>query len=453
MFPRVARASLLDSLRFNLFHVIPMALQGVFRKRPFWVRLFGRLHPDPLGRRFVARLRSKYHAPYIDLLMLTKRTRLVLDPEGIRHVLEHSPEAYADPKSKRAGMSVFQPNAVTISRLPAWAVRRWFNDAVLSSGIAPPLDAHFLGIVRDEVARRNARSPARLTWADLQDLFDRLTLRVVFGDRAADDRALLGALDALMRRANRVLFRRRSAAAFETLDGGIRRYLDDADPKSLTGTAALLLRSPDRWPEGTIPPHEVLRPENQVPHWLFAMKDTLAANTAFALALLAAHPEIDRRVRAELPVDRPITAADVHGAKLLEACVQEAMRLWPTTPMLLREAVCGGVLGDVHGPGLQVLIWNAANHRDAAVVPDPDRFDPDRWAASGVNWQFNHLSNGRQGCAGKSLALFLAKAVLAELAAGVVVTGCRPPIPPGGPVPETFDWFSLDAALAPNQMT
>jgi len=31
MFPRVARASLLDSLRFNLFHVIPMALQGVFR--------------------------------------------------------------------------------------------------------------------------------------------------------------------------------------------------------------------------------------------------------------------------------------------------------------------------------------------------------------------------------------------------------------------------------------
>src|SRR5215471_5589088 len=169
MFPQVARASLLDSLRFNLFHVIPMALQGVFKKRPFWVRLVGRLHPDPLGRRFVARLRSKYHAPYIDLLMLTKRTRLVLDPEGIRHVLEHSPEAYADPKSKREGMSVFQPNAVTISRMPAWAVRRWFNDAVLSSGVASPLDAHFLGIAREEVTRWHARSPARLTWADLQE--------------------------------------------------------------------------------------------------------------------------------------------------------------------------------------------------------------------------------------------------------------------------------------------
>ena len=246
-----------------------------------------------------------------------------------------------------------------------------------------------------------------------------------------------------------MLFRSRSAAAFETLNGGICRYLDDADPKSLTGTAALLLRSPDRWPEGAVPPPEVLRPENQVPHWLFAMKDTLAANTAFALALLAAHPVIGRRVRAEFPADRPATAADVHGAKLLEGCVQEAMRLLATTPMLLREAVCGGVLGDVHGPGLQVLVWNAANHRDAAVVPGPDRFDPDRWAESGVNWQFNHLSNGRQVCAGKSLALFLAKAVLAELGARVVVTGCRPQLPPGGPVPEAFDWFSLAAAVAP----
>ena len=92
----------LDSVRFSLFHVLPMALQGVFRKRPFWVRVVGALHPDPLGRRFVARLRNKYHAAYLDLSMLGRRTRLVLDPEGIREVLERSPDAYAaDPKSKR----------------------------------------------------------------------------------------------------------------------------------------------------------------------------------------------------------------------------------------------------------------------------------------------------------------------------------------------------------------
>ena len=448
MFPRVARASLLDSLRFNLCHVVPMALQGVFRKRPFWVKFFGKLHPDPLGRRFVARLRAKYHTPFVDLRMLATRTRLVLDAAAMQYVLEHSPDAYADPKSKRAGMSVFQPNAVTISRLPPWAVRRWFNATVLAAGVNSPLDAHFVGAMREEVSRWHARDPARLVWSDLQELFDRLTLRVVFGDGATDDRDLLRALDALMRAANRVLFRRRPTGAFEALNNGIGRYLAAGDPKSLIGVAAQLLRSPHLWPDGVVPAPEVLRAENQVPHWLFAMKDTLAANTAFALALLAAHPAIRARAWAP-PRDRPTLAPDLHGAHLLEGCVQEAMRLWPTTPMLLREATCAGVLGDVHGPGLQVLIWNAANHRDAAVVPNPDRFDPDRWAPGGPIWQMNHLSNGRQGCAGKALALFLAKAVLAEVFGRVNVNLLHPALVPGGTLPETFDWFAFDATTAP----
>ena len=101
MFPQVARASLLDSLNFNLFHVIPMALQGIFKKRPFWVRLFGRLHPDPLGKRFISRMRSKYHTPYIDLLM--RGAPDSCSTRGNPTLLEHSPETYADPKSKRAG--------------------------------------------------------------------------------------------------------------------------------------------------------------------------------------------------------------------------------------------------------------------------------------------------------------------------------------------------------------
>ena len=449
MFPRVARASLFDSLRFNLCHVVPMALQGVFRKRPFWVKFFGKLHPDPLGRRFVARLRAKYHAPFVDLRMLTRRTRLVLDIDAIRHVLEHSPDAYADPRSKREGMSVFQPHAVTISRLPPWVVRRWFNATVLAAGVGSPLDAHLMTVVRDEVGRWHARSPTRLVWSDLQELFDRLTLRIVFGDGATEDRALLAALDALMRAANRVLFRRRPAGAFEALDGGIRRYLAVGDPQSLVGVAAQLLRSPHRWPEEKVPPPEVLRAENQVPHWLFAMKDTLAANTAFTLALLAAHPAARSRAWTP-PRERPTLATDLHGAYLLEGCVQEAMRLWPTTPMLLREATCAGVLGDVHGPGLQVLIWNAANHRDAAVVPNSDRFDPDRWAPGEPNWQMNHLSNGRQGCAGKALALFLAKAVIAEIFGRVNVVLRWPALVPDAPLPEAFDWYSFAAETTPS---
>ena len=454
MVPRHARASLPDSIRFSLFHVLPIALQGTFRKRPFWVRLVGSLHPDPLGRRFAARLRDRYHVPFLDLSMLGRRTRLVLDSEGVREVLERSPDVYAaDPGPKREGMSVFQPDAVTVSRMPEWAARRSFNDLVLQAAAEPPLDDRFLAVVRDEVGRWHARGTGRLAWADLRELFDRITLRVVFGDAAREDRAVLDSLDVLMTRANRVVFRRRSAPAFDALFAGIRKYLDAADPNrpdSLAGRAAHVLRTPALWPGNEVPPRAVISPETQVPHWLFAMKDTLAANTAFALGLLAAHREVDAAVRASLQTGRAPTAEDLHAAALLEGSVQEGMRLWPTTPMLLRESACGGVLGgDVHGPGLQVLIWNAANHRDPAWVPDPDLFAPGRWAGGGVNWQFNHLSNGRQGCAGKRLALFLAKAVVAEVARRARLTLIRPRLPAAGEMPETFDWFRFEALAGP----
>ena len=169
--------------------------------------------------------------------------------------------------------------------------------------------------------------------------------------------------------------------------------------------------------------------------------------------LVAARTKILDRVRKDLPAGRPTTAADLHTADLLARCVQEAMRLWPTTPMLLREATCAGVLGDVHGPKLQVLIWNAANHRDAAVVLSPDRFDPDRWSGSSSNWQFNHLSNGRQSCAERAS-----------------LCSWRQPYSRGGPdvwnwssavryflplrpLPEVFDWFAFASYTRPRGST
>lgn len=444
MFHRVARASLLDSLRFNLLHVLPLGLQGTFRKRPFWVRVVGRLHPDPLGMRFVKRLKAKYNSAFVDLRMLTRRTRLILDPTGVREVLDRSPDAYADPPSKRSGMSVFQPSAVTVSRQPEWEVRRRFNDLVLSAAVASPLDEHVLSVVRDEVGRWHARGTDRLVWADLQEIFDRVALRVIFGDAARDDRLLLNALDALMYRANRVLFRRRDRRTLAALDAGIRRHQERADANSLVGVGQRVLREPQHWPEGKLPPAEVVRAAGQVPHWMFAMKDTVTANVASALALLATHPETARAVRAAL-APGPATAAALHVATLLEGCVQEAMRLWPTTPMLLREAVSAGVLGEGHGPGLQVLIWNAATHRDRDTAPDADRFNPHRWAVAVPPVQFNHLGGGRQVCAGKRLALFLAKAVLAELVARARVTLDRPRLAPRTLLPEAFDWFSFRA--------
>lgn len=440
--PQVARASFVDSMRFVVGHALPAAIQGSFRKRPFWVRLFGAVHPDPLGRRFVAQLRAKYRVGYIDLRTPGRLTRLVLDPDGVRAVLARSPDVYsADPPAKRAGMRLFQPAAVTISRPPEWSARRHLNDLVLTAAVSPPVDDRLLGVVGDEVGRWHAKGSGRLTWADLRELFDAVTLRATFGDSARDDHALLAALDRLMGRANGPLLLRRPSRAFTDLYAGVGRYLKAADPLSLIGLTAQALRTPDQWPDGKIPSGEVLAAESQVPHWLFAMKDTLAANTAFAIGLLAAHPQ-------HVPPASEQTAADLHADYALSGCVLEAMRLWPTTPMLLREAAASGVLGDVHPPGVQVLIWNAANHRDPAAVPDPDRFVPSRWASGRTHPLVNPLGGGRQGCAGRRLALLLAKAVVAELCRRARFNLEHPRFPSDGPLPETFNWFRFSATAS-----
>src|SRR5256885_12515315 len=102
-----------------------------------------------------------------------------------------------------------------------------------------------------------------------------------------------------------------------------------------------------------------------MPHWMFAMWETLASNTARALAAILAHPQVEQRVRHELAGADLTTPDGIASLSYLGACIQDAMRLWPTTPMLVRETLVPDTLGGETIPaGTQVLIWNSPNHRD-----------------------------------------------------------------------------------------
>ena len=67
-------------------------------------------------------------------------------------------------------------------------------------------------------------------------------------------------------------------------------------------------------------------------HWMFAMWETLGANTVRALAAILAHPDVEGYVRGEMAMADPSTATGIVRLPYLEGCLQEAMRLWPTTP-------------------------------------------------------------------------------------------------------------------------
>ena len=136
--------------------------------------------------------------------------------------------------------------------------------------------------------------------------------------------------------------------------------------------------------------------------------ETLGTNTMRALALIVSQPGIEARVRQEIQENSTGTPTGVDRLILLEGCVQEAMRLWPTTPMLMRQTVEDDILGgNIIPAGTQVVILNGFNHRDWETNPDAGSFRPDFWLDKRSDYRFNHLSNGTQVCAGKSLALCL----------------------------------------------
>ena len=231
--------------------------------------------------------------------------------------------------------------------------------------LAPDL----LGVAGDEAARLAQRGTVR--WGDVNSAFQRLTRRVVFGEAAADDAAVTAELGELMSAGNRMPGK--PAAGYDAFLHRVQEYVDAAQPGSLCSLVADAPADGDTDPAG------------QVIHWLFAMGDTLAANVFRALAVLATHDEQRAQALAQLEGADLSQPQWVANADYLAGCLQEAMRLWPTTQLFGRVATSEVRWpdGKVLPAGSNVLIYNLFNHRNRDRIAYADRFAPEEWV-SGV---------------------------------------------------------------------
>ena len=320
-----------------------------------------------------------------------------------------------------------------------WKDRRAFAESVLAAHEpVHPSGARFAAVVADELERMDLRGS--LTWPEMERLFDRITLRVIFGDRARDDRELTQALEKLMGEANRLVGVGSPTDDFHELYGRIERHMVDPEPGTLLAHIADAPQTPQT------------RVVHQVPHWIFAMRDTLAANVMRALAVIVALPDVHERVKEELEGVDLSDPADLQRLTYLEGCLQETMRLWPTVPLIAREATRETTLaGEKIDEGTQVMLVNAFNHRDAEEIPDADRLRPERWADGGDDIRFNHLSHGTQDCPGAHLVSLIGKAVLAGFLNRHAMTLNEPELDPDAPLPHMLDFYAirLDARPVP----
>jgi len=153
--------------------------------------------------------------------------------------------------------------------------------------------------------------------------------------------------------------------------------------------------------------------------------ETTAQALTWTLYLLALFPEWQERAREEVlkvTGGAPITSEHVQQLSLLEAIPQEAMRLYPPAPSLMRRVLREVRLGgETLSPGAAAVIPIYAIHRHHLLWEEPLRFDPTRFTpeakAGRHRCAYMPFSTGPRNCIGASFAMVEGGVMLATLLA------------------------------------
>jgi cytochrome P450 len=436
----VPRASAGDTGRALSRVLVPLISRGLIVRRPPVVAMAERLDLDRRAVRELQRLRERYGSGPLLLRLPGREVAIVLDPEHVHRVLAGSPVPFGtDTREKKAALSHFQPAGVLASSPADRPDRRRFNEQALDTGspmhrLAPALTA----AIREEAGELAAEAArtGELTWDAFITSWWRTVRRVIFGAGARDDHALTDRLGSLRARANWSFLAREDEEVRDrfhtTIDGHLRR----AEQGSLAELMA------------DIPADAQTQVVQQVPQWLFAF-DPGGIAAYRALALLAAHDGEMRAVRDE------IDTADLDEPQVLprlRAAVLDGLRLWPTTPGVLRETneETAWETGRMEC-GTTLVIFAPFFHRDDSRLAYADRFEPELWLGEPTpdRWPLIPFSDGPGRCPGRELVLLTTSTFVAALLDRLDVR-LDPPdrLRADQPLPSVLDPFTIGFTAA-----
>lgn len=433
---QVPTASFLDGLRALTQVLAPVAAGGAIVRRPRTMLVSQMAGLDKQAVRTMQHLRDRYGPGPVQVRLPWRRFTFLLEPHQVHRVLNQSPEPFTPAtREKRGALGHFQPEGVLISSPEERAVRRPFNADVLQ----PRRRVHTHGREMTQVVRAemnallgDARFTGTLDWDGFVTAWQRMVRRIVLGDSAREDHALTDDLLRLRKDGNWSFLKPTRSKRRRRFLSRLAEYVDRAEPGSL---AQMVAQTPA--PEGTAKHH-------QIPQWLFAF-DAAAWATYRTLALLATHDGPARTARAEVG-----SAGADADLPYLRACILESLRLWPTTPAILRDSTESTTWeGRTLPSGASVIIFAPFFHRDHTRIARAHQFTPDLWPTERTDedWPLVPFSGGPAMCPGRNVVLHTASAALRHLLANDRYTLRDPPLSPRRALPGTVSPFHLQFSL------
>jgi cytochrome P450 len=217
---------------------------------------------------------------------------------------------------------------------------------------------------------------------------------------------------------------RRFTRAVARLDATVYRMIAERrrDPRDRGDLLSMLLLAQDVEGDGGSMTDRHLRDE--VMTLLLAGHETTSNALTWTFYLLSQNPEHAARLHQELDTvlqGRLPTVEDLPSLPFAERVLSESMRLFPPAWGMGRRVLRDVEMGGFHIPAeALVSVSPFVTHRDPRWWPDPERFDPDRFApeakAARPRFAYFPFGGGARQCIGEPFAWMEGVLVLATLA-------------------------------------
>lgn len=382
--------------------------------------------PAKLYRAWMAEFRTPFFRSY-----------LVNDPALVKQVLNVRPDDF--PKSDRigAGLRPLLGNSVFLTNGAEWKRQRRIIDPAFEGGRLRDTFPGILGAAQAGVVRMGQRADGTpqeieaITSHIAADVIFRTLFSIPIEDEIAQD--VFHAFRAYQRTQPILnlaafvrgpawmprFFRSETRKTARTIRKLIAQLTQDrlaliAAGQAPDDLATKILTTKDPETGQTFTLEEMV---DQVAIFFLAGHETSASALAWALYLLALHPEWQNKLAEEAS---QFTGAfsDLSQLKHTRDVFRETLRLYPPVPMMVRETVQPEVFrGRPVKTGAQVVLSPWHLHRHTRLWDNPDAFDPARWDTQNgktcARDAYMPFSAGPRMCSGAGFALIEGVVLLA----------------------------------------